>query len=327
MNPTVSILVPNFNHARYLPKRLDTIFAQTYRDFEVIALDDRSSDDSRQVLQNYAAKAPLRLLFNEENSGSPFIQWQRGAMAATGKYLWIAESDDYAAPAFLERLVPILDARPEVGLVYCQSSQVSAAGEVGESCEVWNRSLHPTRWTADYQNSGKDEIARYMVVYNTIPNASAVLCRRDVLLNAVQGSINRRLSGDWWTWIHMLLQSDIAFVSERLNYFRVHSQSVRATTRLAAACAEDFSLQAYVCENLPIAWPDRARAFRASYAKWHRSVRSPQQGRDRVWSKRVRSDAVKVYPPGLMRMAASSFKVSAEQFFRMLVQKGPTHEQ
>ena len=125
----VSVIVPNYNHARFLPQRLDSILAQTFRDFELIVLDDLSTDNSREVIGQYTARHPMRLLFNEENSGSPFIQWQRGADLATGKYLWIAESDDYADPRLLERLVAVMERAPNVGLAYCESRTVTSDGE------------------------------------------------------------------------------------------------------------------------------------------------------------------------------------------------------
>ncbi|HTU34206.1 MAG TPA: glycosyltransferase, partial [Candidatus Acidoferrum sp.] len=69
--PTVSVVVPNYNHARFLRQRIDTIFGQTYEDFEVILLDDYSSDDSRAILSDYACNPRVRLEFNDANSGSP----------------------------------------------------------------------------------------------------------------------------------------------------------------------------------------------------------------------------------------------------------------
>src|ERR1700722_12672338 len=110
--PAVSVIVPNYNHARFLPQRLDSIIAQTFTDYELIVLDDASSDDSREVLERYAKRIPMRLVFNEKNSGSPFIQWQRGAALASGKYLWMAESDDFADANMLKRLMEVFERHP-----------------------------------------------------------------------------------------------------------------------------------------------------------------------------------------------------------------------
>src|SRR5882757_6677219 len=70
--PTVSVIVPNYNHARYLRKRIESVLGQTYQDFEVILLDDCSTDNSREVLVSHRDNPKVRIDFNENNSGSVF---------------------------------------------------------------------------------------------------------------------------------------------------------------------------------------------------------------------------------------------------------------
>jgi len=101
--PTVSVIVPNYNHARYLRRRVDSILAQTYSDFELILLDDCSTDHSREILASYRDNPKVRVEFNAKNSGTPFKQWNKGVQMARGRYIWIAESDDYADFRFLAR--------------------------------------------------------------------------------------------------------------------------------------------------------------------------------------------------------------------------------
>lgn len=101
-NRKVSIIVPNYNHARFLRKRLDSIYNQTYKNIEVILLDDCSTDNSRQILEEYQKKyaAITKLVPNVKNSGSVFKQWQKGISLATGDLIWIAESDDWCDDNF-----------------------------------------------------------------------------------------------------------------------------------------------------------------------------------------------------------------------------------
>ncbi|HVB58282.1 MAG TPA: glycosyltransferase family 2 protein, partial [Candidatus Acidoferrales bacterium] len=99
--PTVSVIVPNYNHARFLRKRIDSVLQQTFQDFELILLDDCSTDDSRSILSSYAGDPRIRIEFNDANSGSTFKQWNKGVRLARGKYVWIAESDDYAGEKLL----------------------------------------------------------------------------------------------------------------------------------------------------------------------------------------------------------------------------------
>src|SRR5690606_14670397 len=92
----VSIILPNYNHASYLPDRLNSIFNQSYQNFEVIILDDCSRDVSLEILNIYKGHPKVsHFIANEVNSGSPFKQWQKGLKLAKGDFVWIAESDDY----------------------------------------------------------------------------------------------------------------------------------------------------------------------------------------------------------------------------------------
>src|SRR5207244_11579699 len=113
--PKVTVVIPSYNHGRFLAARLDSVLNQTYRDFEVLFLDDASTDDSLDVFARYRDRAQVRSTVNKVNGGSVFRQWNRGVRAARGAYVWLAESDDVAEPTFLETLVPLLDDRPNVG--------------------------------------------------------------------------------------------------------------------------------------------------------------------------------------------------------------------
>ena len=84
--PKVSVIVPNYNHAPYLKRRIDSILNQTYQDFELILLDDCSTDNSAEVLNEYASNPKVsHVVINEINSGSTFKQWDKGfALAKRG---------------------------------------------------------------------------------------------------------------------------------------------------------------------------------------------------------------------------------------------------
>lgn len=99
----VSVIIPNYCHARFLNRRIDSVLNQTYGDFEVIILDDCSSDNSRDIIETYRHHPRVsHIVYNEKNSGSTFIQWDKGFELAQGEYIWIAESDDEAAPTSFE---------------------------------------------------------------------------------------------------------------------------------------------------------------------------------------------------------------------------------
>ncbi|MBC7919877.1 MAG: glycosyltransferase family 2 protein, partial [Ferruginibacter sp.] len=195
--PKVSVIVPNYNHAKYLAQRIESVLNQTYSDFELILMDDCSTDDSLAALNQYRLHPKVsKLLVNQINSGSPFSQWNRGVQAAVGEYIWIAESDDYAGPQFLEKLLPVLEHHPRVGLVYCQSWCVDEAGCVTGDLDWWTQSLDPSRWKRDFTCQGQQEVSKYLFYKNTIPNASAVVFRKSVFDQAGGALPELKMCGD-----------------------------------------------------------------------------------------------------------------------------------
>ena len=121
----ISVVIPNYNHSRFLSKRIESVLKQTFQDFELILLDDGSTDNSRSILSGYADDPRVRIKFNEVNSGNPFKQWNQGVNLACGEYVWIAESDDYANEQLLGKLAACLDAQPSAAFAYCRSWRVS----------------------------------------------------------------------------------------------------------------------------------------------------------------------------------------------------------
>jgi glycosyltransferase involved in cell wall biosynthesis len=228
--PKVSVIVPNYNHARFLRQRVDSILAQTFQDFELILLDDCSTDDSRAILSSYASDSRVRTEFNDTNSGSPFKQWNKGVRLAQAPYVWIAESDDYADPRLLERLVPILDSDPNIAYAYCRSWCVSAAGELDQYADFYLSTIDPHRWTADYCADGVDECRNYFAWLTPVANASAVVFRRFLYERVGGADESLRLTGDWKLWASIALTGQVAYRAEPLNYFRCHSASVRNKT-------------------------------------------------------------------------------------------------
>ena len=228
--PTVSVVVPNYNHARFLRKRIESVLGQTYRDFELILLDDCSTDESRTILEEYARDPRARLELNEANSQSPFKQWNKGVRLARGEYVWIAESDDYADARFLERMIPVLDGHAKVQFVFCRSRCVTEddrlEGFADTDVDGWDHN----RWEADFRVDGREECRSFMVHSNIVQNASAVLFRRAAYEQTGGADESLRLCGDWILWASMMLTGDISYVAEPLNYFRFHSGSVRHKT-------------------------------------------------------------------------------------------------
>jgi glycosyltransferase involved in cell wall biosynthesis len=249
--PTVSIIVPNYNHARFLQSRIDSVLRQTFQDFELILLDDCSTDESRSILSRYVSDSRVRIKFNEANSGSTFKQWNTGVRLASGKYIWIAESDDYADERLLERLVAVLDREPTVTFAYCRSWRVSEDDQLNGFADFYLDYLDSHRWQADFCVDGREECRDYLVSSNTIPNASAVVFRRAVYERVGGADESLRMCGDWKLWVAMALEGKMAYLGEPLNYFRSHETSVRSKSRKEALdVAEDLQVIRWILDQV-----------------------------------------------------------------------------
>jgi hypothetical protein len=219
--PKVSVVVPCYNHAAFLRQRLDSIFGQTYQDFEVVILDDGSPDETRQIIEEYRERPNVRVCLNEENTGSTFAQWIRGIDLARGELIWIAEDDDYCEPALLERLVPCFR-DGEVQLAYCQSIAVDKNGQPLFDYTVHTNDFSKKRWRSDYRANITEELNAGLAIRNTIPNASAVVFRKFPLDQLRYDLPDYRLAGDWVFYIHAIRHGTVVFCSEPLNYHRRH---------------------------------------------------------------------------------------------------------
>lgn len=227
--PTVTVIVPNYNHAAFLPQRLETIFSQTFTDYEVVLLDDCSSDGSREILSSYTHHPKVsQIVVNDKNGNSPFLQWKKGIGLARGRFIWIAESDDFCEPSFLASMVkPLLDSNT-IGISYCRSVFVDRSGIPFDHGFYGASSIEGERYEKSYCADGNDEIRNFLAFRNTIPNASAVVFRRSIVSD-LDIRTSFRYAGDWIFWIKLLRKGGVAYNSEPLNYFRCHAGTTRST--------------------------------------------------------------------------------------------------
>lgn len=208
-----------------MEKRIKSVLEQDFEDFNVIILDDCSTDSSVEIIKQYLNHPKVaQVLVNDTNSGSVFKQWQKGAMLAEGTYVWIAESDDYAHPDFLKTLVPILDAHKSVGFVYTDSFIVGEDERLqGRFSGFKNEFFKTKRWSYDHISPGREEIKKFLIKSCTINNASAVLFRKECLVNAID--LKYRYFGDMVTYTNILRYKEIAYIHHALNYYRDHQKN------------------------------------------------------------------------------------------------------
>ena len=217
--PLVSVIVPNYNYARYLGVRIESILNQTYENYEIILLDDKSTDNSLDIIEKYKAHPKVsKVILSEVNSGSPFIQWEKGIKASRGEIIWIAESDDNCSPFFLEKLVGF-HLHSNAVMTFCRSSLI------GEDGHTLRENLQMRNVTEDFCMNGKQFVKKYLCYSNEIQNASAVIFNRSEALSIDDSFTAYKGAGDWFFWITLSLRGIVSFVNEELNYYRLHNNT------------------------------------------------------------------------------------------------------
>ncbi len=229
----VSVIIPNYNYAEYMPKRLLDVFSQSHPVFEVIVLDDNSNDESLSVIENTAKELgrDIRLVANEENSGNVFIQWRKGVELSRGTHLWIAEADDESSDVFLGSSLEAFD--EDTALSFCDSKQIDVRDKItADSYDYYYKTVDAGLFSQSFNMAGPEFITKAMSVKNVILNASSVVWRQDALYNALESIQDElpqhKLVGDWRLYLELLSvgTNKVAYLAQSLNVHRRHDGSV-----------------------------------------------------------------------------------------------------
>lgn len=287
--PNVSVIVPNYNHAPYLKQRIESILNQTYQDFELILLDDCSKDGSRDIMESYHSNPHVsHVVFNEANSGSAFRQWDKGIALAQGEWIWVAESDDYTEPTFLERLMTEVSQVPDCVLAYAATWWVDQKG-----AKLWD--------TPNSNNvnlyGGIDFIHRKLAVCNSIANVSECIFRRDKFRpSETYRYEHMRLCGDWFFYVLLAEQGSVVEVEEPLSYYRQHTTNIsNDAERRGLTFLEGADVLEYMIEHCGLKNGSYARDWGRLWSKYERKYDFPPEVRKAVRKRLNRHHLIVLY--------------------------------
>jgi glycosyltransferase involved in cell wall biosynthesis len=210
--PRVSVIIPTYNSARFIAATLDSVLAQSFRDFEIIVVDDGSNDNTRDVLQPYLNRINYICQQNSERSAA-----RNNALSqAHGEYIAFLDSDDLWAPEKLARQVAVLDDHLQVSLVFSQARYVDVDG-------------NPVSFagqTIDGQPGNELVIADYslpLLSGNVVAGGGSTAITRHRLLDEV-GNFDLDLvqSEDWDMWVRLARMGLFAYIPEPLTSYRVY---------------------------------------------------------------------------------------------------------
>ncbi len=271
--PTVTVIVPNYNYARHLRQRLESIWAQMVPVDELIILDDASSDGSAALIAELARESPVpvQVVCNAANSGSVSRQWARGVAMARNEVVWIAEADDFADPGFLAAVLPAFE-DPDVVLSYSESRMVDEDGRVFAPDYLgYVADIDPVRWTTDFKMAGPDAVAQAFSVKNIVPNASAAVFRREALATVLDGHLDAmaecRNAADWLCYVRLLQRTGaVAFTARALNNHRRHAGSVTISASNPRHLQEIIAMQDLAAATAAVGPETRAVAIQYRHA-------------------------------------------------------------
>lgn len=248
----VTVVIPNYNYKDYLDNRIKTVLKQTYPLYELIILDDASTDGSveyikKELFPKIRTSSPdlkFRLIESKTNSGKSICQWQKAFKEATGDYLWIAEADDFSDPSFLATVMTKFAQDKNIVLSYSNSVAINSQGSI-LTYDFQNHSvdkLKTGRFKKDFIVDGKEILKQEFAVNCIVPNVSGVVFRlghKVPFETFLQKSAEFIQCGDWYFYSKVLEHGSIAYSRPALNFFRIHQKSVTASSKKSSKLLEE----------------------------------------------------------------------------------------
>lgn len=210
--PKVSIVIPAYNAMKYLPDTLQSVWRQTFTDFEVILVDDGSSDDIKQWASQITDS---RFKFiSQPNQGASTAR-NTGILASQSEYIALLDADDLWVPTKLEAHVVQLDNKPKVALSYCWTAMMNSQGQ------PTGRLLKP---------SDDGNVYSKLLVKNII-DCPSVVVRRSCFDRVGLFNTNIRYNEDWEMWIRIAAVYEFSVIKQPLVYYRQHPNNVSKNWR------------------------------------------------------------------------------------------------
>lgn len=233
-NKKISVIVPNYNYGKYLYQRIYSILNQNYKIYELLILDDCSTDNSCEIIDeivnNCEKYMNIKKIYNKKNSGRAFTQWENGFNNATGDYVWIAEADDYCTSKFLSKIARNI--KSDTIISYSNTAFIDSAGNLILKSIVPEIDVMRTgHWRKSYINDGIDEFNKYTFLNCTIANVSSTLIKNGNYKKEFELAKKYYQAGDWIFYAQLLHKGNVSYYNKPLNFYRVHGNNISSVTK------------------------------------------------------------------------------------------------
>lgn len=199
-SPTVSVIIPTYNRAHLIGRSIASVLNQTYQDFEIIVIDDGSSDNTEQLILNFGNEK-IRYIRHEKNKGQPAAR-NAGIKAARGNYIAFHDSDDECLPEKLEKVMKVFEtAPPSIGVVY--SGFYKITGD--------NITYMPTSWVTEKEGNIHQQLLRGSCVW-----AGNMITRKECLEKVGMFDESLPALEDWELTIRISKHYEFKFIEEPL---------------------------------------------------------------------------------------------------------------
>lgn len=214
MSKLVSIVMPNYNYAQFIRKALDSALEQTYENIEIIVVDDKSTDNSLEIIEEYVKKDPrVKSYPNAKNLGV-VASHNRCVELAKGEYVVVLSSDDYLHPDFVKESVAYLEKYPSAGMIATDIWYVDNDGTVTSP-----EPFYPESFFCE----GKYQCKVWLFTNTFVP--SQVLFRKSAVLDPEIGGAFSYLADtfiDTELWFRLCMKYDFVYLKKKLAYYRMH---------------------------------------------------------------------------------------------------------
>jgi glycosyltransferase involved in cell wall biosynthesis len=223
-NPLVSVIIPAYNAEAYISEALESVFAQTYRPFEIIVVDDGSTDKTAEIVKNYQTSKTTKtnetnLIYIYQSNSGPSKARNEGMKVAKGDYIAFLDADDLWTPMKLEKQVNYMLSNREVFLVFGDMMIFNEQGVVVES--TFKKNGYPE---CDRRGKVLNAFER-LIERNYIPSGT-VLLKRDCFEKVGYFDENIRHGEDYDLWLRISLMFHIGCIPEVLRLKRIHGDSL-----------------------------------------------------------------------------------------------------
>lgn len=220
--PTLSVVMANYNHAQYIGESLNAILSQSIKPLEIIIVDDCSTDNSVEVIEQLMKTEPLiRLVRNETNQGANF-SFNYGADLAQGDYLCLPSADDRILPGFFEKSLSLLAQYPTAGLCCSHPAFLDdATGEI-DTHDNWFRLDDHSRYVSP------EELVNVVGPNGLWIAGHTCMVRRDAFLAVGKYIPSMKWYCDWFVFHVIAFRHGICYIPEPLSALRVLATSYSA---------------------------------------------------------------------------------------------------